>query len=314
MRKALKAAKKVKAGTKDGAMNSETENTNDLSIKNMTSCVKNKANDAIKIDSGTDSVDGERILGKVSAVTTLPDIQMISVSKISSEKVENNTNGLSKSQLKAQRRELQEAQRAAKHTQGLLLKSKQDKENNSSGQEKSVEKLQPALSREEKKAMPKLDLTTRTVEKTKKKVKFSALSLFSHLPIIEKDPKLAVKAFELCRIHQSFYKFGQDCANGLIRGGNARAIGLLTCLKLLIRSCELSAENDFSRNLLSRIELNFRLVEQHRPASVSMMNCLRVIKTKCLQLGENNIPSNEVCFCFFSVKLFFFFYLSLCTF
>ena len=189
------------------------------------------------------------------------------------------------------------------------MKSKQDKENNSNGQEKYVEKLQPALSTEEKKAMPKLDLTTRTVEKTKKKVKFSALSFFSHLPIIEKDPKLAVKAFELCRIHQSFHKFGQDCANGLIRGGNARAIGLLTCLKLLIRSCELSAENDFSRNLLSRIELNFRLVEQHRPASISMMNCLRVIKTKCLQLGEKNIPSNEVCFCFFfSVKLFFFFY------
>lgn len=222
-----------------------------------------------------------------------------------------------KAQLKAERRELQEKQRAAKLAAkgGVSNKSgevslkidadaatsklkKVPSETESpnrqrlaseSGQQKRVaynvqmddEKVQKKVAKKlAKQQVPQRSLIQKKV------------NLFSHLHQYEKDIKLTKDiSFSSGSIHPIILKLGLQYAEGIISGSNARCIGLLCAFKKVISDYSTPPCKELSRDLESRIKPYISFLQQCRRPSVSMGNAIKFVKQQISQsppdLAEN---------------------------
>jgi translation initiation factor eIF-2B subunit delta len=165
----------------------------------------------------------------------------------SGEKTEN----LSKAQLRAKRRDQQEAQRLAKTN----VKPEQKP------QEKVIE-------------VKKLPPTVKKIEK-KKPIDANRLQIVNHL---YSDVPSENKIVNYKNVHPAFVKLGVQYRSKKILGSNARCRALLLAVKCLINDLQTPPKQEFCRYLESTLKSCVDYLHMCRPLAVSMTNALRHFK------------------------------------
>ncbi|KAG7942052.1 hypothetical protein I3843_16G079400 [Carya illinoinensis] len=216
---------------------------------------------------------------------------------------------------KAERRALQEAQRAAK-----ALAKEGDKSAAVSGGAAPKKPLKlpsqkkdgpPVLSsiaasdkkggdrlpdKERKKDVPpprmQFDDKNR-VEKAKRRAVFhqtearNRVELFRHLPQYEHGtqlPDLESRFFQLDLVHPAVYKAGLQYLAKDITGGNARCIAMLQSFKEAIKDYSTPPEKTLVRDLTAKISSYVSFFIECRPLSISMGNAIRFVKSRITKL------------------------------
>uniref|UniRef100_A0A1B0CB69 Translation initiation factor eIF2B subunit delta n=2 Tax=Lutzomyia longipalpis TaxID=7200 RepID=A0A1B0CB69_LUTLO len=174
-----------------------------------------------------------------------------------------------KTTTKAERRAIQEAQRAAKE-QKMKEKSAKDK----------PAPVKPAPKTNAVKVSP----TARKVVRTdgahsgqKHRVKlFNHLyrDYFMHPPKVSGDYE----------IHEAIRTLGAQFSKMEITGANARCYALLTIMKVVIKKFRTPPEKEFSRCLETYVGHIMEYLEQCRPMAVSMVNAMKYLKWQITQL------------------------------
>ncbi|KAM7278320.1 hypothetical protein ACFE04_005454 [Oxalis oulophora] len=208
---------------------------------------------------------------------------------------------------KAERRALQEAQRAAKATN----KGEGNKPANVSGKSAPKPVKQPSQKtdahpvassvkgseRLTKKDVPaprmQFDDKSR-VEKAKKRSMVNQrearhiVELFRHLPQYEHGtllPNLESKFFELDPMHPAVYKVGLDFLSGHITTDNARCIAMLHAFQEVIKNYTTPAEKTLTRDLTAKLSSYVSFLTECRPLCVSMGNAIRFLKNRIAKLS-----------------------------
>lgn len=182
---------------------------------------------------------------------------------------------LTKSQLKAERRAKQEAQRAAKlaknNPNAKTENTSSPKENNKS----ALPKEKPASKSFSK---PVENITEKSSSKaTVEKESLHKMKLFSHLP--------QYKPFDInAAIHPAILEIGFQYNKGIICGSNARCVALLGALKEVIKDFAPEPDKNFCRELESNIQFYLSFLNNCRPLSVSMLNAVKFLKHEINQM------------------------------
>ncbi|KZS13833.1 translation initiation factor eIF-2B subunit delta isoform X1 [Daphnia magna] len=216
------------------------------------------------------------------AVTILSE--SIQSAKETTNTVKADETGKSKADLKAERRQKQEAQRAAKAAsvtegkQSVAPKVQQGKRipDQIQADRPSVEKR--LVKRYVSQKVPQLPPAERKVQ------------LFSHLQQQERTLELLTKdlAVNQSKIHPAVIKLGLQYASGIICGSNARAVALLEAFKRVISDYSTPEQKELSRDLEVSLKPCINFLKQCRPISVSMGNVIRFLKRHI-----TNIPSES---------------------
>ncbi|KAL3833429.1 hypothetical protein ACJIZ3_008165 [Penstemon smallii] len=219
---------------------------------------------------------------------------------------------------KAERRAIQEAQRAAKSVAkgegskgpaaaaaaaavnsgnantAKSVKSVSQKKDNASvaASEKKGGERQPDKDRKKDVPHPRMQFDdANRVEKAKKRYVVkqtearNRVELFRHLPQYEHGtrlPDLESKFFQLDSVHPEVYKVGLRYLAGDISGGNARCIAMLQAFQEAIKDYT-TPEKTIIRDLTTKINVNVSFLIGCRPLSISMGNAIRFLKT---QIGK----------------------------
>ncbi|KAL3512298.1 hypothetical protein ACH5RR_025015 [Cinchona calisaya] len=220
---------------------------------------------------------------------------------------------------KAERRALQEAQRAAKaavKAQGnksiptsSSVNEQIDKMVKHPLQRKDSVPVTPAIAASEKRGgdrppekdrkkdapAPRMQFDDESrVEKAKKRsiVKQTEarnrVELFRHLPQYEHGtqlPDLESKFFQLDPMHPSVYKVGLQYLAGDICGGNARCIAMLQAFWEAIKDYSTPPEKTITRDLTAKINSFVSFLIECRPLSISMGNTIRFLKARIARLS-----------------------------
>ncbi|KAL6623402.1 hypothetical protein ACP70R_033281 [Stipagrostis hirtigluma subsp. patula] len=214
---------------------------------------------------------------------------------------------------KAERRAIQEAQRAAKSAAkeaGLSGKStamasdvsttmtKQPKTAKTS-LKKDVTQGNPPLASDKKtgECPPdrdrKKDVPQARVVKAKRRSVVNqleaqnAVELFRHLPQDSHGtqlPDFEAKYFQPDLMHPSVYKVGLQYLSGEISGGNARCIAMLLAFREAINDYSTPAAKTLNRDLTAKISSYVSFLIECRPLSISMGNAIRFLKNKIAKL------------------------------
>ncbi|KAL0424557.1 UNVERIFIED_CONTAM: Translation initiation factor eIF-2B subunit delta [Sesamum radiatum] len=231
---------------------------------------------------------------------------------------------------KAERRAIQEAQRAAKAAAkgegskasaaaatrvnptntGKPGKRDAQKKDNSTvtASEKKGGDRQPDKDRKKDTPHPRMQFDDENrVEKAKKRsvVKQTEarnrVELFRHLPQYEHGtrlPELESKFFKLDSVHPAVYKVGLQFLAGEISGGNARCIAMLQAFQESIKDYSTPPEKALFRDLTTKINSYVSFLIECRPLSISMGNAIRFLKTRIanwpLNLSESEAKANLI--------------------
>ncbi|XP_043692669.1 translation initiation factor eIF-2B subunit delta-like [Telopea speciosissima] len=215
---------------------------------------------------------------------------------------------------KAERRALQEAQRAAKAAAkaegsktptasgGPPPKNAKQTKTLKNSQQKDVSPRAASVAVSEKKGgdrpsekdrkkdvpPPRMQFDDKQrVEKAKRRAVVkqtearNRVELFRHLPQYEHGtqlPDLESKFFLLDPMHPAIYKVGLQYLAGDISGGNARCIAMLQAFKEAIRDYSTPPEKNLNRDLTAKISSYVSFLIECRPLSISMGNAIRVLK------------------------------------
>ncbi|XP_047941195.1 translation initiation factor eIF-2B subunit delta-like isoform X1 [Salvia hispanica] len=222
---------------------------------------------------------------------------------------------------KAERRAMQEAQRAAKaatkgegsKTAGVnaanAMKSAkpapQKKDNSSvAASERKGGDRQTDKDRKKDVPHPRMQFDDENrVEKAKKRsvVKQAEarnrVELFRHLPQYEHGARLTdleSKFFQLGPVHPAVYKVGFRYLTGDISGGNARCIAMLQAFQESIKDYSTPPEKTLIRDLTSKINCYVSFLIECRPLSISMGNAIRFLKRRITSLPLNLSESEAI--------------------
>ncbi|XP_073122837.1 translation initiation factor eIF2B subunit delta-like [Henckelia pumila] len=116
------------------------------------------------------------------------------------------------------------------------------------------------------------------------------VELFRHLPQYEygtRLPDLEAKFFQLGPVHPSVYKVGLRYLAGEISGGNARCIAMLQAFQESIKDYTTPPEKALIRDLTTKINGYVSFLIECRPLSISMGNAIRFLKTRIAKLSLN---------------------------
>jgi len=171
-----------------------------------------------------------------------------------------------KSQLKAERRAKQEAQRAAKFAKTNAKADQPSKavesKSNSPKEKTAVKESSKPIESAFQNPPAKIAIEKEVLHKMK---------LFSHLPQFKK--------FDIDEnIHPAILEVGYQYNKGIISGSNARCIALLEALKEVIRDHTPHPDKDFCRDLESCIQTHLNFLNNCRPLSISMMSAVKFLK------------------------------------
>lgn len=180
----------------------------------------------------------------------------------------------SKSQLKAERRAKQEAQRALKVQKKIdgetMIKSYSEKTEIKPSQPKDKLKNSKAI----------------TVDPHKVKV-------FSHLYRNSSIEESRILSNCSTVIHKSVIQLGIQYKEKIIIGGNARVIAFLNALKQVLADYKRSAEQDFSRGFETVLTDTVTYLDNCRPISVSMTNAVKHIKRLLSRMHSRTYNRDE---------------------
>ncbi|KAI3686605.1 hypothetical protein L1987_80285 [Smallanthus sonchifolius] len=208
---------------------------------------------------------------------------------------------------KAERRALQEAQRAAKASaKAPEQTSKPEKQAN---QKKYVSQLASSsvvhekkggdkpLEKDRKKDMPppRMQFDNKSwVEKAKKRsvVKQTEarnrVEIFRHLPQYERGNQLSdlgSSFFQMGDMHPAVYKVGLQFLAGDIMWSNTRCISMLQAFQKVIEDYSTPPERTtLARDLTAKINASVSFLNECRPLSISMGNAIRFLKARITKL------------------------------
>lgn len=143
------------------------------------------------------------------------------------------------------------------------------------------------------------------VEKAKKRAVVkqtevrNRVELFRHLPQYERGtqrPDLEAKFFQLDPMHPSVYKVGLQFLSGDIYGGNARCTAMLAAFREAIGDYSTPPQKTLSRDLTLKINSFVSFLIECRPLSISMGNAIRFLKARIgklpLTLSESDAKTS----------------------
>ncbi|KAG4914847.1 hypothetical protein AAZX31_19G039300 [Glycine max] len=214
---------------------------------------------------------------------------------------------------KAERRALQESQRAAKaaakgegsKASGTVatmnakpakaVKPAQKVDNAAvAASEKKGGEIPPEKDRKKDAPQPRMQYDDKSrVEKAKRRAVVkqtearNRVELFRHLPQYEHGsqlPDLEAKFFHLSPVHPSVYKVGLQYLTGDIAGGNARCIAMLQAFQEAIKDYKVPHEKTLVRDLTAKISSYVSFLIECRPLSISMGNAIRFLKSHIAKL------------------------------
>ncbi|XP_027046644.1 translation initiation factor eIF-2B subunit delta-like isoform X2 [Pocillopora damicornis] len=192
-----------------------------------------------------------------------------------------------KAELKAERRAVQEAQRAAKAQKQAEAGIKHKTSTDGTNRMKVAHDLQADDEKVQKKVAKKLarqQVPQRTTPQKK-------VGLFSHLHQYEKDVSLTQEisfgGSGSTPIHPAVIKLGVQYAKGIICGSNARCVALLLAFKKLIADYVTPPQKELCRDLDAKIKPNISFLTQCRPLSVSMGNAIKYLKLQITHTPPN---------------------------
>lgn len=113
------------------------------------------------------------------------------------------------------------------------------------------------------------------------------VELFRHLPQYEHGsqlPDLEAKFFQLDPMHHAVYKVGLQYLSGDISGGNARCIAMLQAFQEVIKDYRVPPEKALARDLTAKISSYVSFFIACRPLSISMGNAIRFLKSRIAKL------------------------------
>ncbi|XP_063699666.1 translation initiation factor eIF2B subunit delta [Culicoides brevitarsis] len=178
---------------------------------------------------------------------------------------------------KAERRAIQEAQRAAKAQKQQQATQNKSKEGTKVAPTKA--KTTEMTSPSEKSPVPI------TVLKSTKMQLLHKVKLFNHLYT---EKCVFDTPVNTDTIHPEIVRLGVQYSNGLIVGANARCIAFLHAMKEMIRDFSTPPQKEFSRELEALIKPAVAYLKLCRPLSVTMTNALRYIKFQLTQLNNDD--------------------------
>ncbi|CAL4943405.1 unnamed protein product [Urochloa decumbens] len=221
---------------------------------------------------------------------------------------------------KAERRAIQEAQRAAKAAakeagkpvrstsvdgpaaskQAKSAKTTQKKDVPQAASTVASERKVPErLSERERKLdapHPRMQFDdVHKVEKAKKRAVVNQsearnrVELFRHLPQYVHGtqlPDLESKFFQLEPMHPSVYKVGLQYLSGEVSGGNGRCIAMLLAFREAIKDYTTPPNKTLSRDLTAKISSYVSFLIECRPLSISMGNAIRFLKNRIAKLSH----------------------------
>ncbi|KAL9226566.1 hypothetical protein vseg_002363 [Gypsophila vaccaria] len=283
-------------------INATTTTTNNNNINNINNNsrsnheISNNSNGVVVIDSSVGVLEKAGDLAERD--------EQSGISKPSKEKMS-----------KAERRALQEAQRAAKAAaKGEVTKAptatpgtgsvkqarsakppSQHKDNVSvAASEKKGGAGQAEKDRKKDVPHPRMQFDDKTrVEKAKKRAVVkqtearNRVELFRHLPQYEHGtqlPDLESKFFQLEPMHPAVYKVGLRYLTGDISGGNARCIAMLQGFQEAIKDYSTPPDKALIRDLTAKIGSYVSFLIECRPLSISMGNAIRFLKNRIAKL------------------------------
>ncbi|XP_063690711.1 translation initiation factor eIF2B subunit delta-like isoform X2 [Bolinopsis microptera] len=183
-----------------------------------------------------------------------------------------------KAQLKAERREKQEAQRAAKAklkeaqapggVQKQQPKQQQKKEQNKPPQKPKKKDVQK---QSDNKQLKKLDDTL--------KAPSSKDGIFSHLKQYDRNsPPTSTLSYSSSPVHPAFVKLGIQMARETIVGSNGRCAALICAVKIFIQQYRCPKSKEVRQHLNIALKPCFNYLSVCRLFSVSMENFVKFIK------------------------------------
>nr|CAH7735934.1 unnamed protein product [Callosobruchus chinensis] len=186
------------------------------------------------------------------------------------------TSAPSKAELKAKRREQQEAQRQAK-----LAAEKTKKPSSTT----PIKEPAQGVSKVEKKSnVPK--------KEPKKSIDLHRVQLVQHL-YAELPQKQDSKLLVYNNIHPAFVKLGSQYLNKTILGSNARTLALMAALKCLIYDIQTPPKQELCRYLETVLQTCTNYLQNCRPFAVAMVNALRNFKLHSTQIDTNLVDSEK---------------------
>lgn len=185
------------------------------------------------------------------------------------------TETLSKAEIKAQRRAVQEAQRQAKAKPVTLNNNEATKENIKQNEQNKLAK----------KVSPKNEPLIKSPVKHR-------VQLFNHLYLGDFHEQ-NLKGYTLNKdIHPAFLQLGAQYQSRSILGSNARCLAMLSALKTSINDFRTPSKQEFCRSLESTLKTSITHLNTCRPLAVSMTNALRQFKLLLTQI-DTNLSDNE---------------------
>ncbi|KAL1194313.1 hypothetical protein V5N11_003911 [Cardamine amara subsp. amara] len=254
--------------------------------------------------------------------TGLTTVSVVNMPPGLSEEVQsdqkNNSKSLKEKTTKAERRALQEAQRAAKaaakaegggkvppvtlgSVAGTSVKAAKTAKPTSQKNDVVVaagpsEKKGGPSEKDRKKDAPhprmQYDDESRVVKAKRRAVvkqteAKNRVELFRHLPQYEHGtqlPDLETKFFQLDPMHPAVYKVGLQYLSGDIAGGNARCIAMLQAFQEVVKDYSTPPEKTLNRDMTAKISSYVSFLIECRPLSVSMGNAIRFVKNRIAKL------------------------------
>ncbi|KAK1384016.1 Translation initiation factor eIF-2B subunit delta [Heracleum sosnowskyi] len=234
--------------------------------------------------------------------------------------VESDSKSLKEKTTKAERRALQEAQRAAKaaakgsNAEGkvsiaatvrepsvqagkAVKQPKQKKDGPVASSEKKGGDRPSEKDRKKDVPPPRMQFDDKTrVEKAKKRSVVKQIEarnrveFFLHLPQYERGtqlPDLETKFFQSDHIHPAVYKVGLQYLAGDITGGNARCIAMLQAFQKALEDYSAPSEKTINRDLIAKINGYISFLIECRPLSISMGNAIRFLKAHVTRLPSD---------------------------
>ncbi|XP_024022304.1 translation initiation factor eIF-2B subunit delta [Morus notabilis] len=113
------------------------------------------------------------------------------------------------------------------------------------------------------------------------------VELFRHLPQYEHGtqlPDLESKFYQLDHVHPAVYKVGLQYLSGDVSGGNARCIAMLQAFREAIKDYLTPPKKNLCRDLTAKISSYVSFLIECRPLSISMGNAIRFLKSRIAKL------------------------------
>lgn len=197
----------------------------------------------------------------------------------------NDTEKKSSKQLtKAERRAIQEAQRAAKatKTQAPASNAKAKTEPRLKSAATPIGHLTaPTNEAEAKKSSSKHHSARKSPTKS---APLHRVKLFNHLYADKTIPPN--DALSSTKMHPAIVRLGTQYASGIVKGSNARCLAFMNAMKLLVNDYERPSQKDYTRGLDEYIDVCKNYLDKCRPIAVSIANAVKFIKWQIKQLPE----------------------------